>query len=252
MATNDRTASKLSGIYQIRNTVNGKVYIGSAANFRERWTEHRKRLKARNHHSRSLQAAWIKHDAINFVFEVLELVPLCDLLHVEQQYLDRVLPFGRAGYNICRKAGSSLGVKWSAETRAKLCAIRKAQMSSPEMRARLSAANKGFKHTPEAQAKIAESGKGRKRTRESIERSAAAIRGTKRSAETRAKLSKARRRRPPASPETRAMLSAALKGRATSPETRVRLARAGMGHTVSPETRAKISATKKAARLIHE
>lgn len=40
-----------SGIYQIRNLVNGKVYVGSAVNLQHRRREHRSDLRNGNHHS---------------------------------------------------------------------------------------------------------------------------------------------------------------------------------------------------------
>ncbi len=38
-----------AGIYQIRNSQNGKLYIGSAVNVRNRWVEHRKLLRKGAH-----------------------------------------------------------------------------------------------------------------------------------------------------------------------------------------------------------
>lgn len=47
-----------TGIYQIRNTANGKRYVGSAVKFAQRWRQHAHLLRKRKHHSRILQNAW--------------------------------------------------------------------------------------------------------------------------------------------------------------------------------------------------
>jgi len=49
------------GIYQIRNLVNGKVYIGSSTNFENRWTRHKYGLNRINHENSRLKNAWNKH-----------------------------------------------------------------------------------------------------------------------------------------------------------------------------------------------
>lgn len=63
-----------SGIYQIRNTVNGKVYVGSAIKILKRWREHKTSLRKGVHHSKHLQKAWVKYGEECFVFEVIEFI----------------------------------------------------------------------------------------------------------------------------------------------------------------------------------
>lgn len=78
-----------SGIYQIRNILNGKRYIGSAVSFTRRWAEHKRELHDGTHHSAYLQNAWDKHGAFNFVFEeLLRLADCNQLISIEQIYLD--------------------------------------------------------------------------------------------------------------------------------------------------------------------
>jgi group I intron endonuclease len=62
----------VSGIYQIRNSVNGKIYVGSAKNIYARWTAHKAQLRENRHHSILLQRAWNKYGAFAFSFEVIE------------------------------------------------------------------------------------------------------------------------------------------------------------------------------------
>lgn len=62
-------------IYKIINTVNGKFYVGSTINTRERFRTHRKRLRRNMHHAKHLQAAWNKYGEEAFIFHVVESVP---------------------------------------------------------------------------------------------------------------------------------------------------------------------------------
>jgi len=102
-----------SGIYEINNLINSKRYVGSAANFKKRWHEHKKFLKKNIHRNRLLQNAWNKHGEENFVFEVIEdILDKSKLIEREQYYIDTLKP----EYNICKIADSSLGVKRSEET----------------------------------------------------------------------------------------------------------------------------------------
>jgi len=50
-----------SGIYRIVNRINGKFYIGSAANLKGRKKNHFEKLNANVHPSKHLQASWNKY-----------------------------------------------------------------------------------------------------------------------------------------------------------------------------------------------
>lgn len=64
-----------SAVYELRNLVNNKVYIGSTLNFNKRVSSHKHALNANKHHSSHLQASWNKHGGSNFIFRVLEFIP---------------------------------------------------------------------------------------------------------------------------------------------------------------------------------
>ena len=101
-----------SGIYRIRNTVNGHAYIGSAVNIAGRWAAHRHSLR---HHKKSppkLQRAWDKHGEAAFVFEVVLECPKDELLTHEQATIDAEAPH----YNTRAQAHSNFGLRWSEET----------------------------------------------------------------------------------------------------------------------------------------
>lgn len=181
---------RAAGVYQIRNTANGKIYVGSAVDMRRRWYEHASRLRSGKHHSIALQRAWYKYGGDAFVFSPLLICSKSDILFYEQRALDALRP----EYNMSPTAGNSAGVKHSAETRA-----------------RMSAANSGKKLSEVHKARIAESNRGGTRTEETKKRMAEARTGTTHSPETRAKLSRINAEKTmPA--EVRAKISAKLKG----------------------------------------
>lgn len=62
------------GIYQIRNLVNGKVYVGSSYNVASRWVEHQHDLRKNEHRNQRLQNSFNKYGEDNFVYEVLEII----------------------------------------------------------------------------------------------------------------------------------------------------------------------------------
>lgn len=107
---------KISGIYQIKNKTNNHAYIGSAVDIDGRFRTHKSSLNKKKHHSLYLQRAWDKYGQSNFIFETLERVEVLENLIIrEQHYLDERNP----EYNICKIAGSCLGVKFSPESNLK-------------------------------------------------------------------------------------------------------------------------------------
>lgn len=108
-----------TGIYKIVNTENGKFYIGSTSiSFISRWQLHISQLKNNTHHSQYLQNAWNKYGELAFNFEIVEIVPPNECIETEQLYLD-YCDFNFT-YNICKVAGSQLGLKRSQETKNKI------------------------------------------------------------------------------------------------------------------------------------
>lgn len=76
------------GIYQIRNIINNKVYIGSSNDIKERAASHKSMLLNNRHHSKHLQRAFNKWGFENFRFEIIEYCKEVELLDKEQYYLD--------------------------------------------------------------------------------------------------------------------------------------------------------------------
>lgn len=106
----------LSGIYKIENTINGKFYIGSAVDLKEREYEHFRRLFKNNHCNILLQNSFNKYKKESFIFEILEFCDKKDLILKEQYYIDSLNPI----FNICKIAGNRLGVKHKEESKEKL------------------------------------------------------------------------------------------------------------------------------------
>lgn len=147
-----------TGIYSIQNTVNGRLYIGSAAkSFSDRWSGHRSALREGTHCNLALQRAWKKYGESSFLFSIL--VRCCpeECLKEEQRFIDDLWSTGRL-YNHSPTAGSLLGIKHRPEVAAKLAARCR----------RLAKANLGRKVSEETRKRMSESHKGKKISLESI------------------------------------------------------------------------------------
>lgn len=105
-----------AGIYQIRHIATGRVYIGSARDFRQRWHAHKSHLRRGLHHSPILQNAWDKYSEGAFVFERLLICDEAMLLEYEQRLISGLQPF----FNISPTAGSRAGTTQSPETRRRI------------------------------------------------------------------------------------------------------------------------------------
>lgn len=148
-------------IYQIRNIINEKVYVGSAVNVTDRWNLHIRQLSAKKHHSIKLQRAWDKYGQDKFSFEIIEpLKNKRDLISAEQDYID-FLDSYRNGYNCCPQAGSVSGIKWSDLSRKRLSEAKKGKTSnrkgvklSDSTKDKLRLANIGKKLSPETIEKL--------------------------------------------------------------------------------------------------
>jgi len=144
-----------SGIYQIKNLITLKVYVGSAIDLTKRKAVHFYRLRNGNHHSIYLQSSFNKHGENNFEFQVLEYVKdLDNLIEREQFWFSWTNCCNRQnGYNLSPLAGSSLGVKHSEETKANWSKQRKGAKRSDETKSRIALARLGTKRSCETKLK---------------------------------------------------------------------------------------------------
>ncbi len=99
---------KQAGVFQVKNTVNGKILLGSSTNLHGPLNKHRFMLSIGRHPEPQLQQDWQQHGADAFTFEVLEVVQQKDdpgfslndeLTLLEQIWLEKLQPFEPRGYN---------------------------------------------------------------------------------------------------------------------------------------------------------
>ena len=103
---------KPSGVFQIKNLVNGKVLLGSSLNLEGPLNKHRFMLRINSHPNLELQRDWNELGPDQFSLEVLETVQIRDhpnfnlkdeLTLLEEIWLEKLQPFGERGYNIDTK-----------------------------------------------------------------------------------------------------------------------------------------------------
>ena len=106
-----------SGVYCWVNKENVNTYVGSSQNLGKRFTQYFNytHLVDTMRHL-SINKALLKYGYSNFSLDILEYCDISVLLERELYYLDLLKP----AYNILLKTGSSLGLKHSEKTLAKL------------------------------------------------------------------------------------------------------------------------------------
>jgi len=96
------------GIYQIRNTVNGKVFLGSARDLRGIINSNTFQLRGGLHRNKELQKDFTEIGEAGFVFEIVDsLQPgegvngdyTAELKTLEALWLEKLQPFEARGYN---------------------------------------------------------------------------------------------------------------------------------------------------------
>lgn len=147
--------TKQRGVYGIKNKINQKIYVGSAADIPTRTSNHKFHLLRGTHANRHLQSAYNHYGADAFEFVTLEKVPASsDLRAAEQAWMNKLNTCDRNfGYNIATSPavnGCTLSQEHVKSIRLGLSGKSKSQ----EHRDKLSAANKGKKHTLETRQRI--------------------------------------------------------------------------------------------------
>lgn len=140
-----------TGIYVIQHMASGRRYVGSAVSFKKRWREHVRALDAGDHHSSYLMRCWRKYGPPAFSFTVALYCDRHNLLMYEQALID----FYQPEFNSAPRAGSQLGFRMSAESKAKLSAAARrtknftGKQHSDESKRRISLAKTGVRQPPE-------------------------------------------------------------------------------------------------------
>lgn len=133
------------GIYQIRNNINGKIYIGSCSdelNQIEGRIEygHFYRLRKGTHPNPKLQYAWNRYGEDNFSWSILqELTDTTNILDIETEWINKTGCYKNyIGYNIAKDALAPMkGRKMSEEAKKKIGDKSRGRLVSDETRKKM-------------------------------------------------------------------------------------------------------------------
>jgi len=268
--------SKMSGIYEIRNRLSGKSYIGSAKRFKERWKSHASSLRSNRHQNKHLQYSFSKgsesmshDDFIEFhVVEKMQCSSKEERLEREAHWIGQAIEiYGRENIYNMRLDPRKENKEWSTDptkTREKMSAAHRRKKLSEETKRRISVAKKGIPNAtavgiPRTEAtkhKISKANTGKRRSDEAKKRMREAnnrhtawnkgligeanpIYGHEVSEETRRKISKANKGRI-MSEDIRNKISECHKGIPCSETTKEKLQKAFLGRGFSEETRMRL------------
>jgi group I intron endonuclease len=136
-----------SGIYIIRNLINGKIYIGKAKCIYKRIRQHITSLnrKVKSHENDHFINSWHKYGRESFAYSVLEYLPLIEELisQKEIEYIDYYQSLNpKKGYN--KRYDSSTGLIVSQDTRNKCSISQIKRFKNPEERIKLGLKSKEF------------------------------------------------------------------------------------------------------------
>ncbi|MFB9758820.1 GIY-YIG nuclease family protein [Ectobacillus funiculus] len=94
------------GVFQITNKVNGKIYVDSCPNLKNKWLTLQMQLKMGRFANSQLQKDWTELGAEAFVYEVLEQKEANEVTDkrwkLEQMvklWMEKLQPYGDRGYN---------------------------------------------------------------------------------------------------------------------------------------------------------
>ncbi len=104
-----RESRRPMGVYQVRNTVDGKLLVGVTTDLPSMLNRIKTQLFAGLHSCRALQQDWDRLGPEAFAFEVVDTLappddpgadPTDDLRLLEQLWLEELAPYGARGYNV--------------------------------------------------------------------------------------------------------------------------------------------------------
>ena len=97
------------GVFQIRNTVNGKIYVEGSTDLDAIWNRHKFQLKMDSHPNVDLQKDWRDFGEEKFSYEILSEIKQDDtktidyrreIMQLEKMFIEELQPFDDKGYNI--------------------------------------------------------------------------------------------------------------------------------------------------------
>ncbi|MEO3944804.1 GIY-YIG nuclease family protein [Gorillibacterium sp. CAU 1737] len=99
------------GVTQIRNKENGKLFLDSHSNLKNKWITLKMQLDMGRFANRELQKEWQQYGADAFEYEVLEQKEADEVTDIRWElkqllkpWLEKVQPYGEKGYNKPPKA----------------------------------------------------------------------------------------------------------------------------------------------------
>ena len=104
------------GVFQIKNKVNGKVFIGSSTDLQAIWHRQKLQLGIGMHPNKKLQEDWKEHGAENFIYEIIEEIKISEdntvdykkeIKTLEEMNIEELQPFNDKGYNKMSKRKGS-------------------------------------------------------------------------------------------------------------------------------------------------
>ena len=104
----------MTGIYAIRNKANNKYYIGQAKDIKNRWIQHRSRLKCGTHKNLHLLSAYKIYGKDNFEYLILEECSTEHLDERERYYIAKYNSYNN-GYNQDEGGAGCKGYKHTEE-----------------------------------------------------------------------------------------------------------------------------------------
>lgn len=225
--------TEISGIYLLRNTVNGKVYVGQSIHIRRRWHEHKKYAKWG--HKSHLYDAIRKYGKEAFAVEVLEECSPIDFDAAEHRWMEHYdCRNSMKGYN--QMPAGQYGRIMDDETRERIASKLRGRKLPPERVEQMRKYMTGYKHSDEAKAKISAGNKGRPKSEEAVRKLAAALVA----------------RHAAMTPEEKEAYAAQRRGFKHTDETRQRMSAQRRGKPKSEAHRAKMSEARKNADPIKD
>lgn len=108
MKTEYRETQPPAGVFQIKNTVTGKIFLVASINIKAAMNRHEFQLNFGSHPNAVLQEDWKKYGADSFALEILDFIEpdndsnrnmSDDVKVLEDMWLENLRPFGDRGYN---------------------------------------------------------------------------------------------------------------------------------------------------------
>jgi len=96
------------GVYQMKNNINKKIFIGSSMNLPGSFNRNRFQLNARSHNNKMLQEDWNLYGSDAFTFDILETLKSEEIMEedwretisvMEDNWLAALQPYDEKGYN---------------------------------------------------------------------------------------------------------------------------------------------------------